>query len=399
MELGKFKHKLIESTVGNLMMFVLNLMLPLIISRIYGVDLYGKYVYGMTIVSIALFMANLGMDTGLLYFIPKTGKKYVASCFVINIITSILTIILLMMIMPKSVYPYLGLVWLLSAEQLFFSIYRARHHIKDFFMIKSLINIGGIMLLSFVLYKFFGLSESNVIIATYVASLIANIVYMLQCKDMFDGFSMHKEFITYSMTIILGGVLSLLINYIDIVMIEALLNHEDVALYKVGTDLAQMPAIFLTIVNTIFPPLVSKLYHEGNIDEVRKLYEKLTRLLFIISFMVILIIFLFWKQILGLYGVEYLDAKMVLIYRGIGQLVNASVGSVWYIVIMTGHPKIRFVGVLVSAIMNITLNYLLIPVMGIEGAAFASMTSTVFINILGFFIVKRILKSKVYYIV
>jgi len=54
---------------------------------------------------------------------------------------------------------------------------------------------------------------------------------------------------------------------------------------------------------------------------------------------------------------------------------------------------------LISAIMNISLNYLLIPVMGIDGAAFASMFSTIFINILGFFVVKKILKSKVYYII
>jgi len=135
------------------------------------------------------------------------------------------------------------------------------------------------------------------------------------------------------------------------------------------------------------------------VDEVRSLYEKLTRYLFGISSLVIICILVFWKPLLGLYGPEYLDAKMVLIYRGVGQLVNASVGSVWYIVLMTGHPKIRFVSILISAIMNITLNYLLIPTMGIDGAALASMISTVFINILGFFVVKKILNSKVYFII
>lgn len=399
MELSNFKEKLIESLIGNVLMFGLNLVLPLIVTRLYGVEIYGKYVYGITIVSIALFLANLGMDTGLLYFIPKTGKKYVTASFVINIITSAITIIALIIFMPQSVYPYLGLVWLLSAEQLFFSIYRSKHHIKQFFLIKSLLGIGGIIILSYLLYMIFGPRESNIIVSTYCVAIASNILYTMQCKSMFSKFELHIDFVKYSTTIILGGVLSLLINYIDIIMIEAALSKKDVALYKVGTQLAQLPSVFLMIVNTVFPPLVSKLYHEGQIDEVRHLYEKLTRLLFLLSTLVIISILIFWKPILSLYGLEYLEAKMVLIYRGIGQLVNASVGSVWYIVIMTGHQKIRFFAVLLSAAMNILFNLWLIPHLGIDGAALASMISTVFINLLGFFVVKKILNSKVYYII
>jgi len=399
MELSRFKDKLVESLIGNLLMFALNLVLPLLLSRVYGVEIYGQYVYGITIVSIALFIANLGMDVGLLYFIPKTGKKYVSACFLINIITSALTICGLMVIMPGKITPYLGLIWLLSAEQLFFSIYRARHHIREFFIIKSFVGIVGTMFLSYVLYLINGTLEVNIILATYIATILSNVIYMIQNKDMFSKLEMKMEFISYSVTIILGGVLSLLINYIDIVMIEAMLTNKEVALYKVGTELAQIPSLFLRIVNTVFPPMISKLYHEGKVDEVRDLYEKLTRRLFLVSSVVIVFILIFWKPILSLYGTEYIAAKNVLIYRGIGQLVNASVGSVWYIVLMTGHPKIRFVSIMISAVMNITLNYLLIPKLGIDGAALASMASTVFINILGFFVVKHILKSKVYYVI
>jgi len=244
-----------------------------------------------------------------------------------------------------------------------------------------------------------GSFETNIVISAYIAVIISNIVYIKQSKDMFGKFEMHKEFIRYSVTIIMGGVMGLLINYIDIVMIEAMMSKVDVAVYKVGAELALIPSIFLTIVNTVFPPVISKLYSEGKVNEVRSLYEKLTRYLFVVSSVTIALIFLFWHPILSLYGPAYLDGKMVLFYRGFGQLINASVGSVWYIVIMTGHPRIRFVAVLTSAIMNVTLNFILIPILGIDGAAIASMASTVFTNIIGFFVVKKIIHSKVYYII
>jgi O-antigen/teichoic acid export membrane protein len=255
------------------------------------------------------------------------------------------------------------------------------------------------MLFSYIFSKIFGHQEGNIILATYISVILSNILYIKGNFHMFGPLHMKMEFITYSITIILGGVMSLIISYIDIVMIEAMLTKTDVGIYKVGTELAQLPSMFLRIVNTVFPPLISKLYHEGKVDEVRKLYEKLTRLLFLVSSLVILMILIFSEPILKLYGPLYLQGKQVLIYRSIGQLVNASVGSVWYIIIMTGHPKIRFVGVLLSAIINVVLNMIFIPIWGIDGAAFASMISTIFINILGFFIVKGILHSKVYYIV
>lgn len=399
MELSRFKNKLLESFIGNMAMFVLNLVLPMFLSRLYGVEIYGDYVYSITVVTIAMFAANFGMDVGLLYFIPKTGKKYVSACFTVNSITSAITILVLYFLMPSKVHPYLGLVWLLSAEQLFFSIYRAKHDIKQFFAIKSVVGIGGIIVSVLIMQWLFGKGAEQIIWATYIAVMISTVIYIYQCKHMFSSFNMSREFIVYSVTIIFGGAMSLLINYIDIVMIESMLTSKDVAYYKVGTELAQIPSIFLRIVNTVFPPLISKLYHDGHVDEVRRLYEKITRYLFAISTIVILGILLFWQPILSLYGPDYVEAKMVLIYRGIGQLVNASVGSVWYIVIMTGHPKIRFVGTFASAIINVILNLVLIPIMGINGAAFASMISTIFINILGFFVVKRILHSKVYFVI
>lgn len=398
MEIKNFKNKLIESLKGNLLMYGLNLLFPLIITRIYGVEIFGSYIYSITIISMSLLIANLGMDIGLLYYIPKTGNKYVSASFLINILTSFITIIGLFLFGKDEIKPFLGLVWLLSSEQLFFSIYRAKQHIKEFFKIKAFIGILFKILISILLFFMFGVTLTNLIIATYVAGIISIIIYFYSNSDMFDKLEMKLEFINYSATIILGGVMSLLINYIDIVMIESMMSKKDVGLYKVGTELALLPSMFLMIINTVFPPIISKLCHEGKLNEVRELYETLTRYLFLISSITIALILIFWKPILLLYGVEYLDAKMVLIYRSIGQLVNASVGSVWYIVLMTGHPKIRFFGVLASAIINISLNYLLIPKLGIDGAAFASMVSTIFINILGFFIVKKILKAKVYYI-
>jgi len=124
--------------------------------------------------------------------------------------------------------------------------------------------------------------------------------------------------------------------------------------------------------------------------------KKSARILALTSGTVIIVMILFRKQILLLCGAEYLQAEYVLIYRGIGQVINASVGSVWYIICMTGRSKTNMLGKILAAILNTVLNFVLIPKMGIAGAALASMITVGFVNILGYSIVKRILDVKVY---
>ena len=56
---------------------------------------------------------------------------------------------------------------------------------------------------------------------------------------------------------------------------------------------------------------------------------------------------------------------------------------------MTGYQRIFNKIVIVSAAINISLNYVLIPIWGIEGAAIASLISMVFWNITSVIYIKK----------
>jgi O-antigen/teichoic acid export membrane protein len=63
-----------------------------------------------------------------------------------------------------------------------------------------------------------------------------------------------------------------------------------------------------------------------------------------------------------------------------GQLINAAMGSVGYLLIMTGHGRDAAASLGVGVAVNIILNALLIPVWGIEGAAFSSAIGQIIWN-------------------
>ncbi|WBW99092.1 flippase [Oceanirhabdus sp. W0125-5] len=395
-----FSKKLIESFFGNIATFALNLLFPFVATRLYGSDILGKYTYGYSIVMMTIFLATLGLGTGLLYFIPREGNKYITSSFVLNFFASIvISSVLFVFIKDSTVRAMLPLIWLLSAEQLFFTIYRAKHSIKEYFLINILCGLCLKIILTVVLFKIFGVNSVNIIIATYISVILSLTFYSFKQRKMFGKFVISKSVIKYSLPLIIGTMMSVLISQIDVIMIGNMISKQEVAVYNVAAKIATFPSILLVVLNTVFPPIVAKLYHDGELDKLRKMYKLSARTLAALSSIIIILMVIFRENLLGYYGPEFLRGQYVIVFRGIGQLINASVGSVWYIVCMTGRPKVNMAGKVSAGVINTVLNILLIPVWGITGAAIASMISVGFVNILGYSIVSRILKVKVYGVV
>ncbi|MGF7056787.1 oligosaccharide flippase family protein [Brassicibacter mesophilus] len=395
-----FTRKLFDSFIGNMATFLLNMLFPFVATKLYGADILGQYTYGYSIVTMTIFIASLGLDMGLLYFIPREGNKYVTSSFLLNFLSSSLIIsVLFVFNKDNTVRAMLPLIWMLSVEQMFFSLYRTKQNIKEFFLVNILFGLVLKIVLTWVFFRLYGVSTFNIIIATYISVGASCVFYFIKQRNMFGQITMTKEVIKYSLPLVVGSMMTVLISNIDMIMIGNMLDKQQVAVYSVAAKIATFPSILLTVLNTVFPPIVAKLYHDDEMEKLRNMYKLSARTLCAISSVIILIIIIFRKSILGNFGAEFIEGHYVIVYRGIGQLINASVGSVWYIVCMTGRPKTNMIGKILAASINTVLNLLLIPILGITGAALASMVAVGFVNILGYSIVKRILNVKVFGII
>ena len=72
-----------------------------------------------------------------------------------------------------------------------------------------------------------------------------------------------------------------------------------------------------------------------------------------------------------------------------GQLFNVALGSTGYILTMAKKESLVLLSIGVGVITNISLNYFLVPVMHIEGAAIATSASIIVWNIMMLIFVKR----------
>ncbi|MED4972300.1 flippase [Geobacillus kaustophilus NBRC 102445] len=396
----KFFLKIMESFIGRASFVLFNMLFTLVCTRIYGPEIFGEYTYAFTLVTFLMIFAIAGLDNGLIYYIPKVENKFVSLSIVVNFIFSIVLILCSYFFVKDSFTQLmLPLVWLVSLEQIFFGIYRATGRIKKYYYINGFASISLRIVVIVVFHFLFGANVMNIAIAVYLSFIFSNLLYFYQNKEWFGKIEFDKEFLKYSFLLVLVAVMGVVMDRIDILMIGNMMTNKDVGIYQVSSQIANLVSVLLVIFNTVFAPQISKFYHSGKLDELRRLYVQSTRLLGLGALIFVIFLSTFSEYILMVFGKEFVEGQTALILRGIGQFINAAVGSVWLMLAMTGKPKLQMYGNFAACIINVILNYILIPKYGIDGAAFASMVAVGFVNILGYILVRREFKVKVYGIV
>jgi O-antigen/teichoic acid export membrane protein len=73
----------------------------------------------------------------------------------------------------------------------------------------------------------------------------------------------------------------------------------------------------------------------------------------------------------------------------VGQFVNSAAGSVGSLLNMTGHERETARGIAVSAVINLLLNFILVPFWGIIGAAVGTAAGLVTSNVLLWWAVRK----------
>ena len=177
----------------------------------------------------------------------------------------------------------------------------------------------------------------------------------------------------------------------SLLMLGALGEETDAGLYQVASRGAEFIGMVLLAVNTAFSPTLARLYAQNQQRQLEHAVARSTRLITLVSLPIALAFIVFGQYFLALFGPEFAPARSALITLSIGQLINAATGTVATLLNMTGHERDTALVVGLSAVMNVVLNLLLIPRLGLEGAALATALGTLCWNVLlSYFVYKRL---------
>ncbi len=167
----------------------------------------------------------------------------------------------------------------------------------------------------------------------------------------------------------------------DLLLIGLLLGSVSAGLYAPAVRIAALIDFCLVAVNWWAGPLIARTHRSGNRDELARLVRRAAQVTLAFTAVAVAGVLLFGGAVLGVFGAEFVAAETALRIRVVGSLANALLGPVGLLLTMTGgqDAAARVMGI--YAVLGLVLNLVLLPWLGIEGAALAAAITSVGWNV------------------
>jgi len=395
---------------GTIIGILLNLINTIIVVRYISVTEFGVLSLAMAVVSILGSVSLLGFQESvpryISYFRGSNDNARLMGTIKASIILSLTTGLTLSIIVfflscflahlfgkPALIFPIKVLVFIIPTNAftaILVSIFRGFEDVKPKIYFQNIIN-HVIKLLMLGLAIILGLSFLGILFAYLTAAIGVGIligVYSFRKIPTFipkttKPVPMIKGLLFFSLPLLAVIISSLIMNWTDTLMLGYFKTSDVVGLYNVALPLAMFISIILSALAFIYTPIISYLYSKDLIKEIGKVYASATKWIFIITFPLFLILLLFPHLILQiLFGSQYVKAHMTLQILALGYFAHTLFGPNILTLLVMGKTKLIMANTLIGAIINIVFNFILIPKLGLEGAAIASTSSLFTVNIL-----------------
>lgn len=266
----------------------------------------------------------------------------------------------------------------------YFEVFYAwsRVQLKSVFgnFIKEVFARACVSLLLFAVY-FDLLNEEQFVYAVVIVYLLRMIImklyafYLYFPKVKWVGLPQNmREIMSFSFYIIMAGSAGTILLEIDKFMIPQLKHIAEVAYYSVGVYIASVIGIPSRAMQQIINPITAKELNNNNLEEVENLYQKSSLNLLIVGGLLFLLIN---TNIIELYKLidkpEYAVGVYVVLMISVSELIKLALGTNGAILTNSRYYKILFYYAIGMAVSVIILNRIFIELLGIQGAALATL--------------------------
>jgi len=399
----------IGMVLGTLFSFVVRLF----IAR-YGLQTnYGIFSLAMAVLSLASILAGLGLVRGttwqIAYFRGKEDTAKVRTTIFTSLqLSSIASIVLSLILFfladtialnifhaPELTLPlkiFAIAIPFLTLTQVLVAVHRGFDRIEPMLVFQYLmINVLFLAFLSIAIVielpfvaVFYAYLASLVI--TFVASAIYTARRLPQQTNpasMGNTHQITKELLLFSLPLLSVSILQMATSWVDTFVLGYFKTPEIVGLYNAALPLARFISEPMNAMLLIYVPIATGLYSRNLMSELRKSYTVSTKWIMSITLPIFLVLFLFPGAVLKLFfGTGYVPAATALRILSFGFIISNLLGPNGATLIAVGQPRFLMWTMLAVLSLNTALDILLIPVLGIVGAAIASTISLIVMNVI-----------------
>jgi O-antigen/teichoic acid export membrane protein len=280
-----------------------------------------------------------------------------------------------------------------------FSYVRMMNNITIDAFIQNIYQKGGVLLLLIFFHFLFNDFNTFIIIylAIYISLPIALLIHFkLSYKTPISSFKQllnpterspfekteRKDFfnlLAFGVLTSIGGSLYL---YIDTLMVNEYLTEKEVGIYGTVFLFGMVVIIPARTLKSISVSILSRAFAQSDFKEVATIYKKSSINLMIIGGYILLGIWCNRYSIFGYLPDEFKMGEMIILYIGLAQFFDMSLGVNNEIIAVSPRYKINTLFIILSIIIAMIANVLLIPDYGINGAGLATLITVLSINII-----------------
>ncbi|MCM4166175.1 hypothetical protein KCTC52924_03097 [Arenibacter antarcticus] len=219
------------------------------------------------------------------------------------------------------------------------------------------------------------LSFLNALVLLYLLRTLIMMFYAFKLQHLKLNFKLPPNtmaMVSYSALIILGGSAAIVLLEVDKVMLNQFIEIENVAYYSVAGYMAITIAVPSRSMHNITYPLTAEILHNKDIPGLKRLYQKSSLTLFIISGLLFLLIILNLHDLYYFLPDSYRDGYIIVVILGLAKVYDAILGNNNAILYNSDFYRALLLMGVMLAVLTILLNLWLIPRYGLDGAAIAS---------------------------
>jgi len=377
--------------LGQIFSLIVSFFIGVWIARYLGPENYGILNYAVAFVGLFGFIASLGIDSILNRELIKTPEKrdvLLGTAFKLKVVGGIaalaLAVISILMSQTTLLIQFLVIIFsfnfILQAINVI-SIYfqskvESKNNVKVSIistLISSVLKVGVILLDKGVIW----------IMLVYILDFVwqwINFVYVykrqgLKIRDWKFDNDLAKKILKNSWPLILAQAAGYIYLKVDQVIIGLMLGNYEVGLYAVAVKVTEIWYFIPSIIcSSLFPAIINAKLTDVKV--YKKRLSNLYVLMFILSLIIAITITFLAKPIMTiLFGNSYLESVAILkiyIWSSVGLFLTVAVNQY---LISENSVKTIFWFNFLSMIINIGLNIWLIPLIGLLGAAWATLIS------------------------
>ncbi|AFV22752.1 polysaccharide biosynthesis protein [Methanolobus psychrophilus R15] len=405
MSINEVQRQIIASFSSKIVYTLLGFLSTIYFARNVGPSVLGTYFLFISYFGLIEMISDGGLGRAAVKRISEGEEEseYYSAFFVLRIIATMFIVLLLLIFRNKfsdstniHIVDWIMLAQIASLIHCLVAKGIAGRGKMGIFALGELTN-NALRPIIQIMAVFFGYAAGG-LVGGFLLGLLAATFIQLKFFDLYltkFEWKHIKNLITFSFWLFLTSTGVVLYSYADAIMIGYFIDEASVGIYKIAFQLTTFTTLVATTLTITLWPKISHWSKKGNKEYIEKAISYSITFSLLLALPIIAGGILLGDKILYFfYGAEFAVGYFTLIILFCAQLLNIFQSLFAMCLSALDKQKDSFKVTAIGAISNIILNIVLIPLFGIEGAAFATFITLGINTVLAKIILLKIIKYK-----